>query len=147
MWFLYGFALVAGIANAVQSGVNATLSKNLAQPFAAGIVVSLGGGATILVVGLILGRLSLPSLEDMRAVPPWAWFGGAAGALLILSQLFVAQQIGAAPYLGLLITAGVITSILLDHFGWIGFEQHPLTLWRALGGVLMVGGIALVALF
>ena len=32
-------------------------------------------------------------------------------------------------------------------FGWIGFEQHPLTLWRALGGVLMIGGIALVALF
>ena len=80
-------------------------------------------------------------------MPLWAWFGGVVGALLILSQLFVAQQIGAAPYLGLLITAGVITSILLDHFGWIGFEQHPLTLWRALGGVLMVGGIALVALF
>ena len=147
MWFLYGFALVAGIANAVQSGVNATLSKNLAQPFAAGIVVSLAGGVTLLVIGLILGRFALPSLGDMRAVPLWAWFGGMAGAFLILSQLFVAQQIGAAPYLGLLVTAGVITSILLDHFGWIGFEQHPLTLWRALGGVLMVGGIALVALF
>ncbi|MGU3361865.1 DMT family transporter [Methylobacterium sp. M6A4_1b] len=147
MWFLYGFALLAGIANAVQSGVNATLSKNLTQPFAAGIVVSLAGGVTLLLIGLVLGRFALPSLGDIRAVPLWAWFGGVVGAFLILSQLFVAQQIGAAPYLGLLITAGVITSILLDHFGWIGFEQHPLTIWRALGGVLMVGGIALVALF
>ncbi|KQP40668.1 hypothetical protein ASF49_20040 [Methylobacterium sp. Leaf104] len=147
MWFLYGFALLAGIANAVQSGVNATLSKNLTQPFAAGIVVSLAGGVTLLLIGLVLGRFALPSLGDIRAVPLWAWFGGVVGAFLILSQLFVAQQIGAAPYLGLLVTAGVITSILLDHFGWIGFEQHPLTLWRALGGVLMIGGIALVALF
>jgi transporter family-2 protein len=147
MWFLYGFALLAGIANAVQSGVNATLSKNLAQPFAAGIVVSLMGGVTLLVVGLLLGRFALPNLGDIRAVPSWAWFGGVIGALLILSQLFVAQQIGAAPYIGLLVTAGVVTSILLDHFGWVGFDQHPVTLWRALGGLLMIGGIALVALF
>lgn len=69
------------------------------------------------------------------------------GALLILSQLYVAQRIGAAPYLGLLVTAGVVTSILLDHFGWVGFEQHPVSLWRICGGLLMIAGIALVAMF
>lgn len=147
MWFLYGFALLAGIANTVQSGTNATLSKTLGQPFVTGIVVTLVGAATLLVVGLALGRLALPSVGDIRSVPLWAWTGGMLGALLILSQLFVAQQIGAAPYLGLLVTAGVATSILLDHFGWVGFAQHPVTLWRALGGLLMVAGIALVALF
>ncbi|MCJ2032931.1 DMT family transporter [Methylobacterium sp. J-068] len=147
MWLLYGLALLAGIANAVQSGTNATLSKSLDQPFAAAIVVSLVGGATLLVVGLILGRFALPNMGAIRSVPPWAWFGGAMGALLILSQLFVAQRIGAAPYLGLLITAGVITSIVLDHFGWVGFERHPVSLWRVLGGLLMAGGIALVAMF
>ncbi|MDB5647121.1 DMT family transporter [Methylobacterium sp.] len=147
MWFLYGFALLAGIANALQSGTNATLSKSLAQPFAAAIVVSLVGAMTLLVVGLVLGRFALPTIGDIRSVPPWAWMGGVMGAFLILSQLFVAQQIGAAPYFGFLITAGVLTSILLDHFGWIGFAQHPASPWRILGGLLMVGGIALVAMF
>lgn len=147
MWFLYGFALLAGVANALQAGTNATLSKTLAQPFAAGIVVALVGAVTLLGLGLVLGRFALPSLSDIRAVPHWAWLGGMIGALLILSQLFVAQRIGAAPYLGLLVTAGVVTSILLDHFGWIGFTQHPASLWRILGGLLMVVGIALVAMF
>jgi len=45
------------------------------------------------------------------------------------------------------VTAGVVTSILLDNFGWVGFERHPASLWRILGGCLMVGGVALVALF
>ena len=147
MWFLYGFALLAGVANALQAGTNATLSKTLAQPFAAGIVVALVGAVTLLGLGLVLGRFALPSLSDIRAVPPWAWLGGMIGALLILTQLFVAHRIGAAPYLGLLVTAGVVTSILLDHFGWIGFTQHPASLWRILGGLLMVVGIALVAMF
>ncbi|WP_350223139.1 DMT family transporter [Escherichia coli] len=54
---------------------------------------------------------------------------------------------GAAPFLGMLVTAGVITSILLDHFGWVGFERHPATLWRIAGGLLMIGGVALVTIF
>ncbi|MCJ2045327.1 DMT family transporter [Methylobacterium sp. J-078] len=147
MWLLYGLALVAGITNAVQSGVNATLSKSLGQPFAAGIVISLMGAMTLLVVGLILGRFALPSLSDVRAVPNWAWMGGIMGALLILAQLYAAQQIGAAPFLGLLVTAGVVTSIVLDHFGWVGFAQHPVSAWRACGGVLMVAGVVLVTMF
>lgn len=147
MWFLYGFALLAGIANAVQSGLNATLSKNLNQPFATAIVVALTSATTLLAVGLISGRFALPSAGDIRAVPLWAWTGGVLGAVLILSQLYAAQQIGAAPYLGLLVTAGVVTSIVLDHFGWVGFAQHPVSLWRLLGGLLMVAGVVLVGLF
>ncbi|AWN43715.1 DMT family transporter [Methylobacterium durans] len=146
MWYLYGLAALAGIGNAVQSGSNAMLARTFAQPFAAGLVVSTVTGATLLVAGLVSGRLSLPSAEQALQAPWWAWIGGALGALVVLSQLFVARQIGAAPYLGLLVTAGVVTSILLDHFGWVGFEPHPAGLGRVLGAVLMVAGVALVAL-
>lgn len=38
-------------------------------------------------------------------------------------------------------------SLLIDQFGWFGVEQHTLGLGRMAGAVLMVGGIALVALF
>ncbi|MCJ2081631.1 DMT family transporter [Methylobacterium sp. J-090] len=147
MWYLYGLALVAGIANAVQGGTNATLAKTLGQPFAAGLVVALGTGTTLLLVGLVSGRLSLPSLAAAAQVPAWAWFGGCLGALVVLSQFFAAQQIGAAPFLAILVTAGVATSILLDHFGWIGFSVHAASPWRIVGGLLMVAGVTLVALF
>ncbi|MBY0299105.1 MAG: DMT family transporter [Methylobacterium sp.] len=147
MWFLYALTLLAGIANAVQPGPNATLAKTLGQPFAAGLVVVTVSGTTLLTLGLLSGRLHLPSLEEAARAPWWAWCGGILGALLVLSQLFVARQIGAAPFLGLLVTAGVITSIVLDHFGWVGFKEHPAGLGRIAGGVLMVLGVSLVALF
>lgn len=37
-------------------------------------------------------------------------------------------------------------SLAIDHFGLFGVEQHALGLGRMLGGALMVGGIALIAL-
>lgn len=72
---------------------------------------------------------------------------GVLGALLILSQLFASKQIGAAPYLGLIVTMGTVTSILLDHYGLVGFARHPAGFWRLAGGGLMIAGVVLVAVF
>jgi transporter family-2 protein len=138
MWYLYGVVLIAGIANAIQPGQNAALAKGFSQPLTAGLVVGICTATTVLVVGLVSGRLAWPSSEDLATVPWWGWFGGVFG---------VARQIGAGAFLGLLVTAGVVASVLLDHFGWVGFAVHPATPWRILGGVLMIGGVALVALF
>ena len=148
MIFLYGIALLAGIANAIQPGQSTQLAKSFGdQPFAAGLVSMLVGTSTMLAIGLASGRLHLPSLQQVAATPWWAWGGGALGAGVILSQLFVAQRIGAAAFLGLLVTAGVITSIALDHFGLEGFRVHAASPARLAGGALMIAGVALVALF
>jgi transporter family-2 protein len=37
--------------------------------------------------------------------------------------------------------------VIADHFGWLGFDQHPAGLGRIAGCALMVIGIALVSLF
>jgi len=147
MWYLYGFVLLAGVANAVQAGQNGALSKGLDESLTAGLIVVAGTATCILVVGLLAGKLAWPTVAQAAAMPWWAWLGGILGGCIILAQFVVARQIGAAPFLGLLVTAGVVTSILLDNFGWVGFERHPASLWRILGGCLMVGGVALVALF
>ena len=146
MWYLYGFVLLAGVANAIQPGMNATLAKGLPQPLAAGLVVGAGTFLSILIVGLVSGRIALPSYDQAAQLPWWAWLGGVLGGGIVITQLFIARKIGAAPFLGILVTAGVVTSIALDHFGWVGFEQHPASLWRILGGVLMIAGVAVVAL-
>ncbi|GEO98537.1 DMT family transporter [Methylobacterium haplocladii] len=145
MWYLYGFVLLAGVANAVQAGQNGALSKGLAQSLTAGLIVAAGTMTCILAAGLLSGRLAWPTYQQAAEMPWWAWFGGLMGGGIILVQFVAARQVGAAPFLGLLVTAGVLTSIVLDHFGWIGFEQHPAGIWRILGGLLMVVGVALVA--
>jgi bacterial/archaeal transporter family-2 protein len=145
MWYLYGIVLLAGIANAIQPGQNGALAKGLPQPLTAGLVVGLGTFLTVLIAGVLSGRLALPTYDEAARIPWWAWFGGVMGGGIVATQLLVAQKVGAAAFTGLLVTAGVITSIALDHFGWVGFERHAATLPRILGGFLMIGGVALIA--
>ncbi len=71
-------------------------------------------------------------------MPWWAWLGGLFSVLLILAQLYASPAIGAASFLGIIVTVGVAASIVLDNYGWVGFPVHPVSLWRILGAVLMV---------
>lgn len=147
MWYLYGVVLLAGIANAIQPGQNSTLARGLSQPLTAGLVVGIGAGLTVLGAGLATRRLAWPSMSEAAQVPWWAWLGGVLGGGVVITQVLIARQVGAGAFLGLLVTAGVVTSILLDHYGWVGFEAHPATLWRIFGGVLMIIGVVFVAAF
>ncbi|MCJ2136226.1 DMT family transporter [Methylobacterium sp. J-026] len=147
MFLLYGFALLAGIATAIEPGQNAGLAKSLARPLLAGVVSLLVSIATIVAIMLVTGQVGLPGADRLAQVPWWAWLGGLMSAGLTAAQLYLSKTIGAAAFLGLIVTGGVITSILLDHFGLVGFKVHPASLWRILGGVLMIGGVGLVARF
>ena len=57
------------------------------------------------------------------------------------------NKVGAGPFAGLTITANILMSLAIDHFGWFGMTVRPMGGWRVLGAALMVGGIALVARF
>lgn len=147
MIFLYGLTILAGIANAIQPGQNATLSKSLGLPVTAALIVLLVSTAVLLAGGLAIGKLQLPTGQQITTVPWWAWLGGFFSVLLILAQLYASPAIGAASFLGIIVTVGVVCSIALDNYGLVGFPVHPASLWRILGAVLMIGGVALVALF
>ncbi len=138
------FAILAGVLNTVQSGSNATLNKALGQPITAALVVTATNVAVYLLASLFLG-LGWPGSERIAQTPWWAWIGGALGAVYVLSAIFFAERLGAAVFIGLTVTAGIVTSIVLDHFGLVGFQQHPAGLWRVAGGAIMIGGLLLVS--
>ena len=145
MWLLYLFAIVAGIGNAFQSGVNSTLAKTLGQPFFAMLTVFGVGALVVVAAGIASGRFAVPgSFSD---APWWAWTGGFLAVLLLMSQLFVADSIGASAYLGIIVVTGTLTSLVIDHFGLIGFDVHRLNLARIIGGTLMAAGVLLIAIF
>ena len=78
-------------------------------------------------------------------MPWWAWLGGLAGSVFLLSQPVVAPKIGAGPFIGLTVTASTILSVAIDHYGWLGFPQHTASVGRIVGTGLMVVGVGLVA--
>lgn len=132
MLLLYGLTILAGIANAIQPSQNATLSKSLGLPVTVGLITLLVSTVALLLGGLAIGKLEIPTGQQLATVPWWAWFGGLFSVLLILAQLYASPAIGAASFLGIIVTVGVAVSILLDNYGWVGFPVHPVSLWRTL---------------
>ncbi|GJG89557.1 hypothetical protein tb265_47380 [Gemmatimonadetes bacterium T265] len=144
------FTILAGVLNTLQSGSNATLNKRLEHPLASAAVVYLGGLAVIVLGslgGLLLGRGGLPAADRAALVPWWGWIGGTLGLVYVFAMFLVAPKLGAAVFTAVSVTAGVLTSLVLDHFGWMGFDPHPAGWGRIVGGLLIVGGLGLIAKF
>jgi bacterial/archaeal transporter family-2 protein len=89
----------------------------------------------------------LPTEKDLVAMPWWAVVGGLVGAVQVYAGLTLVNKVGAGPFVGFTVTAALITSLLIDHFGWFRMQPHPLNAARLVGGLLLVGGITLVAKF
>lgn len=147
MLIFYFFAVLAGIASAIEPGQNAQVSESIERPLFAGVISLAASIVALVVVLLVTGQMALPSGEALAKVPWWAWLGGILSAALTIAQLYVSKRIGAAAFLGIIVTAGVVTSIALDHFGLVGFKEHPANLGRLAGGALMIAGVGLVAKF
>lgn len=139
-------AAVAGVLNTVQAGANTTLARALGQPILAAFIVT-GANAAIYLLAVPFVGLAWPGAARFAGVPWWAWAGGAMGGAYVLAMIFLADKLGAAIFTGITVTTAILTSTLLDHYGWLGFAQHTAGLWRILGCLLMVGGVVLVSLF
>lgn len=139
-------AAAAGVLNAIQAGANTTLSKTLGQPVLAALTVT-GANAVVYLLAVPFVGLAWPDGGRLAQVPWWAWLGGAMGGLYVLAMIFLADRLGAAIFTGITVTAAIVTSTVLDHYGLMGFARHEAGLWRVAGCVLMVGGLALVSVF
>jgi transporter family-2 protein len=145
-WILFAVALLAGALITCQTGSNSQLKKSLSQPLPALIVNYLLG---IMAVSMyaFFRRVSIPSLGQAGSAPWWGWIGGLFGAVYGLVAILLASQMGAATLTALVVTGQLVCAVILDHFGWLGFDAHPAGIWRMLGCVFMLVGLALIAKF
>ncbi|MFP4657635.1 MAG: DMT family transporter, partial [Desulfonatronovibrionaceae bacterium] len=140
------FALGAGILMPVQAGVNAELSAQIGGPLQAALVSFVVGTLT-LVGAVILLRLYLPDPGTFFSVPVWKWCGGFLGALFVTATIFLAPRLGAVTLLALLVTGQMSASLILDHFGWLGYPEHAISVPRVLGVAFLLTGVVLVQKF
>jgi transporter family-2 protein len=89
----------------------------------------------------------LPTQKDLAELPWWAVIGGLVGAVQVYAGLTLVNKVGAGPFVGFTVTAALITSLVIDHYGWFRMQSHPLNVGRVVGGVLLVAGIGLIAKF
>ena len=140
------FAVLAGMTSTLQSGSNAMLQKTLHAPLWAAAIISAITLLASVLVALLAGE-RMPSVGEMANVPWLAWVGGLFGLCFVLATIYASPKLGIGLFTALIVTASTLTSLLLDHFGLMGFAVREAPLGRIAGGVLMIVGVALIAAF
>jgi transporter family-2 protein len=140
----YFLGIAAGFGLTVQVGMNAQLRKVLQSPNTAALISFVVGTLALITLVLLL-RTPVPDRAALSAVPVWAWFGGLLGAFYVASSTVVAVELGATTLLGLALLGQLSTALVIDHFGWLGLPENPIT-WSRIGGVaLLAVGVWLVS--
>ena len=144
--WLYPLILVAGALQAWGPPMNGALRAALTNPWLASLVSFLPIVAFLGVLLLCQPR-PMPTADGIAGMAWWAPLGGIIGSFAVIAGLLFVDKVGAGAFAGLTITANILMSLAVDHFGLFGMEVHAINVWRVVGGLLMVAGIALVAMF
>ena len=135
--------VAAGCLFPVQAGVNASLRVALSNPILAAATNFLVG-LSLLVTYAAATQANLPAVSQLAKVPWWCWLGGSMGALLVLSGVVLAHRLGATTFAACIILGQLTASVVVDHFGWVGFPQHSVSLQRLAGLGLLAIGVVLI---
>jgi transporter family-2 protein len=143
VWLYLLFAFAGGVVLPFQAGINAELGGWLHSPVRAAFV-SFAVGTLVLAVAAALVFKPLPSWARLGDAPWWVWIGGALGAFYVAASIVTAPKLGAAQLVALVVAGQALASLVVDQFGWVGFEAKPISAGRAIGMVLVGAGVALV---
>lgn len=142
---IFGLAIMAimiGILMPVQAGLNAELTRHLRHPYL-GAFISLTIGAMLVSI-LVLFNGSISELKRLAGTPPHLYLGGIMGALFVGSSLFLIPKMGATAMVACFISGQLVGSVIIDHYGLMGLNSHPLTMGRLVGIAFLFIGLLLV---
>ena len=136
-------AFFVGVLLPVQVGVNSELARHIHSPVLAALISFLVGSICLVFSAAIL-KTPFPTWSNVTSLPSWLWAGGLIGALVVLGSILAGPKIGALALVSLLLAGQLIASIIIDHYGWLGFSFHKMNFQRLLGVILLVGGFLLI---
>jgi transporter family-2 protein len=136
-------AIFIGSLLPIQTGINAGLRTFLGTPVVTALV-SFAIGTIGLLAAVIVLRMPVPLAAAWAHSAWWQWSGGLIGAVYIAGVVVLAPRLGAGTLIAAVVGGQMVASLLLDHFGLVGFPQHPVSVTRALGAALVVLGVVLI---
>ena len=141
LWII--IALLAGIAQPVQGGVNASLRKEVNSPYISGAISNFVGATLMLIVGLILhkGPITIPKFQLNQW---WIWTGGVLSLVIVLATIIIPSKISYTTFFGAFIAGQLIMAALIDYFGFFGNEPIAMSPQRLIGIALLIIGVILV---
>ncbi len=149
-WLFLAGAFLVGAFLPVQAGVNMQLTKWFNHPVQGAFISFAVGMLTLLliaIVGSMSGLMKTPSLGQVSQAPWWMWTGGILGAGFVAGAIILAPRLGATTMAGWIIAGQLVTSLLVDHYGWLGFPPHSIGWARIVGVACLMAGVLLIRLF
>lgn len=145
----FSFLLIfgAGVSLALQQVFNTRLRAELGSPWWAGVGSYVVGLVLMLVIALssTVLRPNSPSLWSLiRQSSPLSWTGGLFGALFVATGIIMVPRLGAATVLAFVVVGQMVGSMVLDHIGFMGLPVHRVDALRAIGALMLIGGVVLV---
>src|SRR5699024_8173905 len=76
----------------------------------------------------------------------WLWTGGMFGVIGMTTTVLLLPVLGALYSTALNLTAQVMTTMIIDHFGLFGVAVYPASGWRISGGAIVVAAALLAVI-
>jgi bacterial/archaeal transporter family-2 protein len=136
------WAFAAGALIPLMALLNAGIARTTGGQIQATIILFAVGLMASLLLALIM-TVRLPDLHTLLRIAPHQYAGGLIVGFYVLSITFLAPRFGIGNAILFAVTAQLMTSALMDHFGLAGAALRPLTMMRAVGLLIVIIGVVI----
>lgn len=136
--------VVIGLLLPNQSAINNRLRASVSTPWVMSVISFLVGTACLCILTWVTVGTVTFDADLLGSEPWWLWTGGLLGVVGMTTTVVLLPIIGALYSTALNLTAQVMTTMIIDHFGFFGVDMYPASPWR-LGGAVLVVAAALLA--
>lgn len=133
-------ALIAGAAMSVQGVMNTRMGDRIGV-LETNALVQLVGFVLALLVALFFGK---GDLRQIGQAPWYAYLGGVLAPVITVTVMLSIAGLSPTIAISTILIAQLGVAALIDAFGLMGSEQLPFTWQKAVGLVLMIGGMLLM---
>lgn len=145
MFRFVGYAAWAAAAGALipfMAILNGRLGRALGEEVHAPVILFAVGLVTSLTVALLTTG-TIPDLRLAASARPVDFAGGSIVAGYVISVTLLAPRFGIGNAILFVMTAQIITSAAIDHFGLLGAEVRSIGLLRIAGIAVMLAGLTM----
>lgn len=136
IWIII-IGLLGGVAVGIQSPIAGAMGQKIGG-IAGSFVVHLSGA---IVSGVLLFFIGGQKIRDWHILPWYMLIAGVFGVFLYQTISITLPRLGSTLMVTLVIMGQLIMGVIIDHYGWLGVQQHPISFTRLAGVlVLLVGG-------
>jgi bacterial/archaeal transporter family-2 protein len=138
---LYILTILLGVVLAVHLAMNGKVGSVLQNARVGNALFWCIGAVGAMAIGL--SGWQTGALDPLKQVHPALLTAGILGACLVFAIAWLIPKVGAGSVMITLLAGQVIGGLIMSHYGWLGSPVQPITLTKAVGVLVMIGGVAL----